>query len=110
VLYDPKWEVKSEPVVKTDPFSLDGFIAWLETKPADGAYEWGDIFNCLMAQYFKARGFKVFSCGGSTFTSREGWFIKRLVTRTVLPSFTYTAATRPHTFGAALERARKVQS
>lgn len=31
MLYDPKWEQQT----KTDPYSLDNLIAWLEQQPAE---------------------------------------------------------------------------
>lgn len=45
MLYDPKWEVKA------DPLTLDGLIAWLEKQPADAGYDFCEIGKCLLAQW-----------------------------------------------------------
>lgn len=44
---------------KPDVFSLEGLIAWLETQPADGAYDYLDGSNCALCQYLRARGLDV---------------------------------------------------
>lgn len=49
MLYDPKWEVKS------DPLSLESFIAWLEMQPADRTYHFIEPDRCALGQYFQER-------------------------------------------------------
>jgi hypothetical protein len=113
MLYDPKWEVK------TDPFTLDSLIAWLEKQPADGTYCYDSNGCCILAQYFTAMGFKNVAIGSVK-------FYHGLLPRAPLPraneefpvEFNDIAqsATRTfpfkkwgmnrHTFGAALARAR----
>ena len=45
-------EKKHGEAATTEP-SLRHFIGWLETMPADGAYDWRDHKKCLCAQYAK---------------------------------------------------------
>lgn len=108
MLYDPRWEVE----IKADPLSLEGLIAWLERKPADQEYDFLDNANCLNAQYFKARGFPLFSCGTISFAYwRKKHFLwlfpYKTMTEVAFPmAFNVVAVKEPRTFGAALERAR----
>lgn len=99
MLYDKRWD---KPEVKADPFSMDRVVQWLETKPADETYCYVDGGACLIHQYLTHAGIpvdRVWSCGDYTArrgsprikTSRELWRV---------------SANKPHTFGAALERAR----
>lgn len=45
MLFDPKWQVKA------DPLTLQSLIAWLETKPPDEIYCYVDQGRSLAAQY-----------------------------------------------------------
>src|SRR5580700_9747733 len=47
MLYDPKWNKQP---------SLEGFIAWLETKGKTEIYYWGKTENCACAQYAATLG------------------------------------------------------
>jgi len=83
VLFKPSWEIRS----------LEGWIAWLETKPADETYNWHDCRGeCAYGQYMAAHGIPwAIASAYSDFRSKA-----------------YNIAhPRPWTFGAALERARK---
>lgn len=94
--------------VQADVFSLDGLIAWLEKQPAERVYDWHDIEGCLMFQYFRASGFKMSYCGATQFTHRRGfWIFAKFVHEKVSRALTDVSAQGPHSFGAALERARK---
>lgn len=89
MLYDPKWEQK------TDPRSLESIIAWLEKQPAAGAYPYMNCDGgCLFGQYFKALGLPW----------EENW---RSLPEAMCAA---VSATLPHTFGAALKRARAFAS
>lgn len=89
MLYDPKWEVKS------DPLSLASLIAWLETMPADEKYDYCDPFNCLVGQYLNHHGF--LRIGRSAEELRQlGWY----------DIVHHIEESRERTFGAALKRAR----
>ena len=88
MLYDPKWEVKA------DPLSLESLIAWLETQPPETEYEWTDCHGgCLIGRYFAAMGIK-----GPLYSEvfDEGWKYARVC----------SDLSGPTTYGAALKRAR----
>jgi hypothetical protein len=87
-------------IVKPDVFSLESLIAWLEKQPAETNYGWGRMGDCLLHQYLIAHGqdwrkdyhkLRVTICDGP----RNGAKV-------------FIALHEPHTFGAALARARKV--
>lgn len=97
MLFDPKWEVQSKP----DVFSLEGLIAWLETMPVDGKYSYFANCGCMFHQYFTAMGTTDLDWVG-------GWEI-HLKDGSEVPlseDFGFVAVKYPHTFGAALTRAR----
>ena len=113
MLYDKRWD---KPEVKADPFSLDSLIAWLEKQPGDETYCYIESGECLLTQYFTASGYNnvyMFTTGfwhgqdqipghaGRDEAIEMGRY-------TPLPAgFDRIAHARPHTFGAALVRARK---
>jgi hypothetical protein len=84
MLYDPKWEKK------VDPLSLDGVIAWLETQDPATEYDWSSTLNCLLCRYLKS----------------QGWNLLAYVSMATLTQS--KAMERPWTYGAALERFRKL--
>lgn len=53
MLYNKNWDAKT---VTFDPFTLEGLIAWLETKPADQKYEWDYAESCLLGQWCQFNG------------------------------------------------------
>lgn len=95
MLFNLKW-------TKTEP-SLAGLIVWLETKNPNECYIWHDSNDCLIAQYGKS----------------IGWSAKQMNTKAVegdIKSAPYyristangqLALAKPHTFGAALARAKE---
>ena len=88
MLYDPNWQ---KPKV-ADVFSLDSLIAWLETMPADISYKWDCVRGgCLIGIYADAAGINFHDCHSAIFDRGQ----------------LYIAGHEPHTFGAALARARK---
>lgn len=99
MLFDPKWEVQTKP----DVLSLEGLIAWLETKPAQRAYDYLNCEGqCLYGQYMAAHGIPWRESGASApgLAPKERDHFCALVYRDV-------ADDSPYTFGGALERARK---
>jgi hypothetical protein len=99
MLYDPKWEVETKP----DVLSLEGLIAWLEKYPATRRYDYLNCQGrCLYGQYMAAHGI-IWSESGA---SSPGMAPKE---RDVFCALVYdkVAYDAPHTFGAALSRARK---
>jgi len=95
MLYDPKWEVR-----KASP---SDFIAWLETMEPEATYDFDDCEGmCLVGQYMKACGtewgtYDLFYRKFCTMLGGTGdwWNIPVILTE-------------PHTFGAALKRAREL--
>lgn len=88
MLYNEAWS-KSKVEVKADPFSLESIIAWGEKQPADRNYNWVSS-DCYLCQYLKANGYKVSDYDKININDRVD-----------------VAFDRPHTFGAALTRARE---
>src|SRR5690348_9601919 len=97
MLYDDKrWAPKA------DAFVVATLIGWLEAKPAGATYSYTTPTQCLLAEYFTAQGYRKVRILGDGFGHADGW--------SPLPSgWTEIAAGRPHTYGAALERARMME-
>lgn len=94
-------EEKPEPAPYDGPaHSLNDFIAWLETKPASGRYEWRSGRNCLFAQYGKER--KLATSGRSPYIAA----LEHIGCRNGQYEPYDLANPLPWTYGAALERAR----
>lgn len=93
MLYDPKWEA----------LRLESLIAWLEQQPASGEYCYDDNGDCLLHKYFSAAGMNPIWIGGHTFelASSPGVF------QNIPDDMQDIAVIFPHTFGAALDRARE---
>jgi hypothetical protein len=92
MLWNPKWK----PPVVADPFALETLIAWLEKQPADSAYDFYCIRTCAAAQYAKECGFT--DEFRPTLSAFFGGFDRYHV----------IVGKTPHTFGAALSRARSL--
>jgi hypothetical protein len=97
-----EWSIpKVQPVAKPDVFSLESLIAWLEKQPADGVYCYLDNGGCLLHKYFTAMGVaKLDWVGGYNLHLNAGTAIP------LTEAFEDISANLPHTFGAALIRAR----
>lgn len=110
MLYDKRWDKTTE--VKSDPFSLDTLIAWLEKQPADTVYCYFDGGTCLLAQYFTAMGFEGVEMRPRDFDHVGAYGIelpRRFNMIAINRDFSYrslTDAENEYTFGAALDRAR----
>lgn len=96
MLYDKRWD-KTE--TKPDAFSLASLIAWLETMPADDAYRSWDLDNCLLGQWSRSAGLNEIEVRNNSY---------HLGIRSPFAAIASIdgPATEPHTFGAALKRAR----
>jgi hypothetical protein len=102
MLYDPKWETNK------DPFSLAGLIAWLERQDPDGAYCYSATGECLLARYFRERGFNRVIMAAEFFYHWPRANARYEMTR--LPRhFNDVAKGKVRTFGAALSRARELE-
>lgn len=81
------------PVGEERTFSPDlkGLIAWLETQEPETAYDFDDIRDCLIARFGKISGLEYYGRAWSDADRRLGGI----------------AVITPHTYGAALSRARR---
>lgn len=88
MLYDPKWEPK------TKDKSFASFIAWLETQPADAAYDYCNPQQCAVAKWLASMG------------------EHPIIDVTILGQDFWESVNVPFaddwTYGKALERARKL--
>jgi hypothetical protein len=100
MLYDKRWD---KPEVKSDPFSLESLIAWLEKQPEDKTYCYTDTGQCLLSQYFLSNGFENVAVGPYDFDHGSDFQYKEKLP----PSFNEIAQGRPRQFGSALDRARE---
>ena len=106
MLYDKRWD---KPEVKADPFSLESLIAWLEKQPANREYDYHKSGQCLIAQWIRSIDPEMSNGPGSSYH-----YIVFGKNRDFRPQFWQVAARgndiNGFTFGAALKRARAVQS
>ena len=100
MLYNKNWDAKT---VTSDPFTLESLIAWLEKQPSNKTYCFMDTGGCLFHQYFTAAGFDVAGVGGTGIRFKSD--PERRI-RFTCDEFRSIASIEPHTFGAALTRAR----
>lgn len=92
MLYDKeKWEGP-----KTEVYSVAGLIQWLEKKDPATEYKWCNAGICLYGQYLHE------SLGRECTLKEWNQFLDTGV------GCAGVALSLPHTFGAALERARKL--
>lgn len=102
MLYDTRWDHQTTETapVKHDPLSLSFLIAWLETMPKNGEYSFLDCNGgCLLSLFMEAQGISwLDGKGHSTMEWRKLHYF---------PMFK-VAVSVPHTFGAALTRARAI--
>ena len=102
MLYDPKWEKRQ------DPFSLSSLIMWLEQQDCAGAYCYSSTGECLLARYFRERGFNRVIMAAEFFYHWPRPDAVYEVTR--LPRyFNDVAKGKVRTYGAALARARELE-
>jgi hypothetical protein len=92
MLYNPKWNA----------LTLPSLIAWLGDQPQNKSYNYGSNVSCLLARYLKDCGYKRLQVGATFFIHCDG--------DVAIPrKFNDIASMEPHTYGAALERARAEQ-
>lgn len=90
MLFNPTWS-------KT--FTLPHFTAWLEKQPATKRYCYSSGTACAVAKYAKAHGF-------THVTITPDWILHDGGETKIPRILDYIASTGPHTYGAALQRAR----
>lgn len=89
MLYDPKWQKQ--------PRTIEHLIEWLESHQPDRRYRYMDSYRCLAQQYNDHVGhdYKIPN-------PIKMWWGKSFDAK-----LEKIGSGRPHTFGGALERARK---
>lgn len=101
MLFNTAWNKTPEVQPQSDILSTARLIAWLKKQPADAAYNYDNPSKCLLAQYFNQSGHPEVVLGNHYIHYFNGG------TTVALPQAFYAAATYlPHTFGAALRRAK----
>jgi len=99
MLFDPKWQQRN------DPFSLQSLIAWLELQDPLAEYCYSSTGECLLARYFRERGFNKVIMAADFFYHFPRF--DALYEAVRLPAhFNAIAKGKTRTFGAALARAR----
>lgn len=101
MLYDPKWEQNT----KTNPLTLPAVIAWLEKQDPKQRYNFNCVHGgCLIGLYY----IDVF--GADFFTQQDRPLFADVFgppnSRARYDGYSKVASDGPHTFGAALGRAR----
>lgn len=72
--------------------TIEAIVAWLRTQPQNREYTWQDPAFCLVGQYLADNG--------------SSWGFHHY---SDIPHYNEIAETKPHTFGAALERAEALK-
>jgi hypothetical protein len=105
---NPIREVETKP----EPFTLDSLIGWLETKNPTETYCWMKTGKCLFALYGEfVTG--VSRNAGAYALAVEGFWkvpIHEILERRLGEPLCGVASLSPHTFGAALTRARALRA
>ena len=95
MLFNPNWTKKSE-----DVHSLSSLIRWLKTKDPEESYEYTSSRNCLLAQYYRAKGYS------KAMVDPECVRLSVFKWQDLPEHFNAIAREGEETFGAALERAK----
>lgn len=96
MFFDPQCKPEVKPETKPSIYALPTLIAWLETMPKGGTYNFYNCDGeCLLGQYMTACGIKHRFGDGqyAELADSTNWGAN-------------IAVEHPHTFGAALDRAR----
>lgn len=112
MLYDKRWDKQIE--TKPEPLSLAGLVAWLETQNPMTTYRYTNIDDCLVIRYVRSLGYK--DAWGATgyrpSFNYSPWgilpsifFMKRIPVEMLEIA---NGGFYRETYGAALERARKL--
>lgn len=103
MLFNPDWKKK----IKADPMALDTLISWAELQPPDEHYDYRNCHTCYLAQYFHDCGFNRVEVSKNFVKRWDQGLILSLPAQDMLPDlFNWIAEDVPHTYGAALERAK----
>jgi len=88
--------------MSTNTFSVYGLISWLERQDLETKYAFCDTGGCLLYQYFQARGVPLRAVAG------DYWRDVDLNKHSLPLELRRTARGTPHTYGAALARAKSI--
>lgn len=83
-------------------FSLKGLISWLETQPPNLAYKYSNNRDCLITQYFRARGVPLGPMGVGSIN----WEDADRLQHDLPDHFDDVAIWGAPTYGGALKRAK----
>ena len=83
-----------------NPLAIEALTDWLEKKPEDKVYNYGSCRGCLLYKYLKDIGLPIRS------VSTKYWWDEDYITHNLPPGFDDISIDRPHTYGAALRRAK----
>ena len=106
MLYDPNWGKL---------FHLDDLIDWLRTQPKNKTYNYEDGTDCLLAQYFRAKGYVAVDVSPwEIFMVRDGKTISRWLPNewdriAVGRQPGYEFGNRQWTYGKARKRAKALR-
>lgn len=104
MLYDPRWDKH----LKAATLSIDSLIAWLETQDPATEYTYRRIDDCLICRMVKSLGYPKARVGSTMVWLRTSGMDDADIP---LPrQMDDIAGQYPHTYGAALTRARAVVS
>jgi hypothetical protein len=100
MLYNPSWKLE----IKSDPFSLESLIAWLEKQPGERFYDFYDVHNCMLGQWVRSVDKKARSMDSVTDSATYNVRGREVNLR---PLYDIANGGKQFdTFGAALKRAR----
>ena len=114
MLFNPNWLTRRHPIL-----SFDSLIAWAATKDPNEEYEYCDQQKCFLAQYFTDIGFRgvhvdsqrvhisyEYAIAGADCIFTKSYRLPYGWDRVAFPMMPWGE----HTFGAALERARRANT
>lgn len=55
-----------------DPFTLEAFATWLEREGLRTKFDYGDIHDCVLCRYLRARGLNILNVGGFEYNLMDG--------------------------------------
>lgn len=99
--------------VEAEPFTLDHLIAWLEKRDPDEWYKFTSVRMCMLGQYTYENGGKIcYSYDNLDGVSKYSVGDRSLPLNDLANGIPIHRVARelPHTFGAALERARALRN
>ena len=84
--------------------TVEGLANWLESLPGETTYSYVNNLDCLLCRYFKSVGLDVESMWASTWLDASG--VEHDLPSGCRGPLNMTSSEHPHTYSAALERAK----